>query len=128
MAKVKSELTSGQIASKKAELEAKINDNIEEKKLGRISPAKKFLNEIQDLVKIAIENNVSYKQLSKDILEVYNFKVSEQTIRAFAHNVLGVEKKPRRKNNPTASVEGKSDKTAAKENDSGRVKSNFDDI
>jgi len=95
MAKIKSELTSEEIANKIAELDAKIDNSIKNKTIGRVSPAKTFLNEIKDLVKKAIDNEVSYKQLSKDILEVYNFKVSEQTIRAFAHNVLGVEKKKR---------------------------------
>ena len=95
MAKLKTELTSEEIANKIAELDAKIDDSIKNKTIGRVSPAKTFLNEIKDLIKKAIDNEVSYKQLSKDILEVYNFKVSEQTIRAFAHNVLGIEKKKR---------------------------------
>ena len=96
MAKLKTELTSEEIANKIAELDAKIDDSIKNKSMGRrVSPAKTFLNEIKDLIKKAIDNEVSYKQLSKDILEVYNFKVSEQTIRAFAHNVLGIEKKKR---------------------------------
>ena len=95
MAKLKTELTSEEIANKITELDAKIDDSIKNKTNGRNSPAKNFLNEIKDLIKKAIDNEVSYKQLSKDILEVYNFKVSEQTIRAFAHNVLGVEKKKR---------------------------------
>ena len=95
MAKLKTELTSEEIAKRKDELNAKIDDSIKNKTNGRNSPAKNFLNEVKDLVKKAIENEVSYKQLSKNILEVYNFKVSEQTIRAFAHNVLGIEKKKR---------------------------------
>ena len=98
MAKLKTELTSEEIANKIAELDAKIDDSIKNKSMGRrVSPAKTFLNEIKDLIKKAIDNEVSYKQLSKDILEVYNFKVSEQTIRAFAHNTLGIEKKTRGK-------------------------------
>ena len=127
MAKVKSELTSEQIERKKAELEAKINDSIEAKKMGRVSPAKKFLNEVQDLVKKAIESGVSYKQLSKDIFDIYNFKVSEQTIRSFAHNVIGVEKQTRSKNTTkaTASVE---DKVNKKEQSSGRIKADINDI
>ena len=95
MAKLKTELTSEEIAKRKDELNAKIDDSIKNKTNGRNSPAKNFLNEVKDLVKKAIENEVSYKQLSKNILEVYNFKVSEQTIRAFAHNILGIEKKKR---------------------------------
>ena len=97
MAKLKTELTSEEIAKRKDELNAKIDDSIKNKTNGRNSPAKNFLNEVKDLVKKAIENEVSYKQLSKNILEVYNFKVSEQTIRAFAHNTLGIEKKTRGK-------------------------------
>ena len=132
MAKVKSELTSEKIASKKAELEAKINNSIEAKKMGRVSPAKKFLNEVQDLVKKAIESGVSYKQLSKDIFDIYNFKVSEQTIRSFAHNVLGVEKQTRKINKnvikATTSTTSVEDKVNKKEQSSGRIKADINDI
>ena len=107
MAKIRTELTTKQIESKKAEFEAKINNSIEANKTGKTSPAKKFLNEIQDLLKKAIDSGVGYKQLSKDILEVYNFRVSEQTIRTFAHNVLGVEKRARKNNISSSETKSK---------------------
>ncbi len=97
MAKVKTELSKSEIEAKKDELKAKISESKKKALVGRSSPAKDFLNEISDIVKDALKYNVSYKQLTKDILEIYNFKVSEQTIRAFAHNTLGIKKKTRAK-------------------------------
>jgi len=99
MPKIKMELTEKQINSKKEKFEERINSSIEAKKAGKTNPTKKFLMEIKSLLKKAIENGVGYKQIAKDILEVYNFKVSEQTIRTFAYNELGVEKRTRKKNN-----------------------------
>ena len=91
MAKVKT-LTHEEIEAKKDELKAKVSESKKKALVGRSSPAKDFLNEISDIVKDALKHNVSYKQLAKDIFDTYKFKVSEQTLRAFAQNVLGVEK------------------------------------
>ncbi len=88
--------TSDEINAKKEELKAKVKESEEEAKSGvRSSPATDFLAEIKEIVKEALDNGVSYRQLSKDIDSVYSFKVSEQTIRAYAHSVLGVPKRSR---------------------------------
>ncbi len=112
MAKVQ-QLTKEEIEAKKDELKAKVNESKKKALVGRLSPAKDFLNEISDIVKDALKHNVSYKQIAKDIFDTYKFKVSEQTLRAFAQNVLGVEKQKRNKNvsKTTASVENKAKKT-----------------
>ena len=86
-------LTDEQIEQKKLELEARFKKSIEEKKQGRKSPAKKFLIQIEELVRTAIKNELSYRQIAKDIKDIYNFKISEQTIRSFAHNTLKIPKK-----------------------------------
>jgi len=125
MAKIKT-LTHEEIEAKKDELKAKVNDSKKKALVGRSSPAKDFLNEISDIIKDALKHNVSYKQLTKDIFEIYNFKVSEQTLRAFAQNVLGIAKQKRSKKsaNTTASVE---DKVSLNESPNGRKTSVFDD-
>lgn len=88
--------TSDEINDKKEELKGKVKESIELVKSGaRSSPATDFLEEIKEIVKEALDNSVSYKQLSKNIYDVYAFKVSEQTIRAYAHSVLGVPKRSR---------------------------------
>ena len=95
MAKRKA-LTNAEINDKKEELKGKVKESIELAKSGvRSSPATDFLEEIKEIVKEALNNSVSYKQLSKNIYDVYSFKVSEQTIRAYAHSVLGVPKRSR---------------------------------
>jgi len=98
MAKAKvRQLTKEEIEAKKEAFKSKVSESEKRTSQGRPSPAKEFLKEVKDIIKSAIDNNVSYKQLSKDILDIYNFKVSEQTIRAFAHTVLGVEKRTKKK-------------------------------
>jgi uncharacterized protein YjbJ (UPF0337 family) len=95
MAKRKA-LTIDEINAKKEELKGKVKESIELVKSGvRSSPATDFLEEIKEVVKEALDNGVSYKLLSKNIYDVYAFKVSEQTIRAYAHSVLGVPKRSR---------------------------------
>ena len=92
MAKRK-KITIEEINSKKDAFNAKIEESIKLKKIGKISPTQQFLHQIKDLIKKSIDNKISYKQISKDIYDVYNFKVNEQTIRIFAYNVLNVKKK-----------------------------------
>lgn len=95
MAKRKA-LTSDEINAKKEALKAKVEESKERAKTGvRSSPAMDFLREVKEIVKDALESGVSYKQLSKDIYDTYSFKVSEQSIRAFAHSALGIPKKSR---------------------------------
>jgi len=49
--------------------------------------------EIKDIVKESFESGVSARQLAKQIHNVYDFKISEQTIKTFAKNVLKIEVK-----------------------------------
>lgn len=86
MASKKVILSDEQIDKKMSDFETKINNSIESKKMGKVSPAKIFLAKVTHLLKKGLENGVSYKQLSKDIYDVYSFKVSEQTVRAFCRN------------------------------------------
>lgn len=97
--KNKKSINSDEINAKKEELKKRIEESKEKAKV-RSSPAKEFLEQVKDVVKDGLDNGVSYTQLSKDIYAVYNFKVSEQTIRAFAHSVLGVPKRPKKSASP----------------------------
>ena len=108
-------ITKELINSKLDEFKAKIN---EAKQSKRKSPAREFLENISDTIKEAIVSDVSYRKLSSIIEEVYSFKVSEQTIRDFAHKELGIAKKSR------------NIKTTAESNDnnSDRKKASFNDI
>ena len=81
-----------EIEKKKDLLEQKIEEKIEENRR-KISPKKSFLIGIQDEVRKAINQGISYKQLSKIIFEVYKFKVSETTLRDFSHSYLNIPKK-----------------------------------
>lgn len=134
MSKVKV-LTSEEIEAKKDELKAKINDSKKRAMAGRLSPAKDFLSQISDIIKDALKNNVSYKQLTKDIFDVYSFKVSEQTLRSFAQNALGVAKQKRRvsqaktdSNNATAPVENKVLSANNDQNSTTRIKADLEDF
>lgn len=68
----------------------------------RTSPTQDFLKEIEEVIRKAIEENVSYAQICRDIKEIYSFKISTQTLRAFAQNNLGVQ--PRQKKSRTATA------------------------
>lgn len=59
---------------------------------GRISEIQIFLNKIKDLIETAINKNLSYKKIAKTIYSTYNVKVSDQTVKRFAENTLGVKK------------------------------------
>jgi len=123
MAKIKIP-TAEEIAEKKEALKAKIEVSKESAKNGRISPTQTFLKEVEDIIKDAINNQVSFTQIAKDIYAVFNFKVSTQTIRVFAQNHLGFEKKQRvaKPKNDTPKNESNEQKK------SDRVKSDFGDI
>ena len=129
MAKVKT-LTHEEIEAKKEELKAKVNDSKKRALSGRSSPTKAFLTEVSDIIKDALKHNVSYKQLTKDIYDTYNFKVSEQTLRAFAQNVLSIEKQKRvkRVKNVTQKEDNDTQKSEPKEDNGDRIKSDFNDI
>jgi hypothetical protein len=87
-------ITIDEINAKLEKFKAVIAEDISNAKAGtRISPAMDFLEKIKETVGEALRDNVSYKQLSKRIYEVYNFTVSEQSIRAFSHANLGIPKR-----------------------------------
>lgn len=127
MAKV-TQLTKEEIEAKKDELKAKVSESKKKALVGRSSPAKDFLNEISDIVKDGLKHNVSYKQLTKDIFDTYRFKVSEQTLRAFAQNVLGVEKQKRNKITAKATASVEDNKAKSTTTESGRIKANINDL
>ncbi len=123
MAKIKVP-TKEDIEAKKEALKNKLEESKESAKNGRISPTQKFLIDVKELIDDAVKNGVPYAQISKDIYEVFSFKVSAQSIRVFAQTHLGVEKKSRAKK---ASSEAPK-KEAEKPKTGDRIKSNFDDI
>lgn len=123
MAKIKIP-TAEEIEAKKEALKTKIATSKENAKNGRISPTQNFLNQVKDLIDDAIKSGVSFAQISKDIYEVYSFKVSAQTIRVFAQNHLGLEKKSRNKKAEKTTPKSKPEKEASND----RKKSDFNDI
>lgn len=91
------EVPKAEILAKKDELAKAILETSKNITNTRSSPAKKFLLEIKDLVKQSFEKGITARQLSKQIFSVYNFKISEQTIKNFASKELGIETKIRGK-------------------------------
>jgi len=91
--KNKKTLTEEEIASKKdkflQEIKKSEHENNNKK---RLSYASNFLNEIRDLLQVALDSKLSFDQIKKNIETIYNFKVSSQTIRAFCKSELGYEK------------------------------------
>ena len=121
-------ITKELINSKLDEFKAKIN---EAKQGKRKSPAQEFLESVSDTIKEAINSGVSYRKLSKIIEEVYSFNVSEQTIRSYAHNVLGIAKKSRNMNATAKSndkVEKDTGAVANSSDNNDRKKASFNDI
>lgn len=92
MAKEKQTLTKAQIDAKKNDFAQAIKEEAERARSGRNTAARAFLMEIKDLVKDGFESGLSARQLAKQIYRIYNFKISEQTIRTFASSVLGIVK------------------------------------
>lgn len=90
-------LTKQEIESKKEAFSEQIKISSEKAKLGRISPSSEFLFEIKELVKKAIDNDVTYTQIVKDIYSIYNFQIGVQTLRVFCQTQLGVSKKVKSK-------------------------------
>ncbi len=97
MAKVSIKITDEQIEAKKASFLSDISKKSELAKSGRSSPTQIFLEKIKDVVKIAIDSGLGYKEISRSIYGQWNVRISEQTLRAFAQNTLGVEKKQKTK-------------------------------
>jgi len=98
--------TAEEAKAKLEELKSEVVASAENKK-ARISPTQIFLGEIKEVIEKAIKDDVSYAQISRDIFSVYSFKISTQTLRAFAHNVLGISK---RKKSASATAVASKDK------------------
>lgn len=128
MAKLKKELSVEEIEEKKAQLKEGLNKAIEKQKRGRTSPAKEFLTQVQDLVKDSLDKGVSYRALSREIEKVYNFKITEQTIRAFAHNILGIEKKQVGGNKKVENKQTTTNTKEVKENTSNRINADINQL
>lgn len=90
-------LTKAQIDAKKQQLADSIRTVAEKKTTGRNTAAKVFLTEIEDIVKESFENGLTARQLATQIYSVYNFKISEQTIKNFAIQKLGIDPSPKKK-------------------------------
>lgn len=90
MSKIK--ISDEQIAAKKDIFLSTIEREKELAANGRISEIQLFLNKIKDLVETAINNGLSYKQTARTIYATYNVKVSDQTVKRFAENTLGIKK------------------------------------
>ena len=101
---MKKALTKEQIEAKKEALMARVKESGETLKAGRISPAKEFLFEIKEIVKSAIDLNIPYTQLSRDIEAIYNIRINVSILRAFAYSVLGDEKKKTNKQSTETTV------------------------
>ena len=57
-----------------------------------LSPTQLFLMQIKDLLTIAIKDKISYRKIAIKIEEVYDYKISEQSLRTFVKkNKIGVE-------------------------------------
>lgn len=97
MAKASIKITDEQIEAKKEAFLSDIAKKSELAKSGRSSPTQIFLEKIKDVVKVAIDSGLGYKEISRSIYGQWNVRISEQTLRAFAQNTLGVEKKQKTK-------------------------------
>lgn len=135
MAKVSIKITDEQIEAKKASFLSDISKKSELAKNGRSSPTQIFLEKIKDVVKVAIDSGLGYKEISRSIYGQWNVRISEQTLRAFAQNALGVEKKQKTKIDTKQGIK-EEEKTTAQvapkaETPTDGVKqspANFDDI
>ena len=113
--------TEAEILEKSNEYDTIIDELRKEKKGSKTS---KFLSMIEDKLKKNIEDGLSYRTISKAIFKTYSFRISEQTIRAYAHNVLGVPKKKRKSKSDTTTnaTENRADTTPQKMENSDGIK------
>jgi len=135
MAKISIKITDEQIEAKKASFLSDISKKSELAKNGRSSPTQIFLEKIKDVVKVAIDSGLGYKEISRSIYGQLNVRISEQTLRAFAQNTLGVEKKQKTKIDTKQVIKEEEETTAQvapkAETPTDGVKqspANFDDI
>ena len=124
------------IKQKEAQLLEKAKE-VKKQKAVRKSPARILLESIGDTIKkLVMQEGLSYPDISRIIKDVYDVKISAQTIRAYAHDVLGVPKDEKRakvakemnakkqKKGATADVI----KEESKEGDEYRQTSSFDNV
>lgn len=95
MAKSYIKVTDEQIAAKKDIFLSTIEREKELAMNGRSSEIQTFLNKIKELVETAVKQGLSYKQIAKSIYSTWNVKVSDQTVKRFAENTLGIKKEQR---------------------------------
>lgn len=93
MARIK--ISDKQIAAKKDIFLSTIEREKELTVNGRSSEIQMFLNKIKELVETAVKQGLSYKQIAKSIYATWNVKVSDQTVKRFSENTLGIKKEER---------------------------------
>ena len=104
------------IKQKEAQLIEKAKE-VKKQKAVRKSPARILLESIGDTIKkLVVQEGLSYPDISRIIKDVYDVKISAQTIRAYAHDVLGVPKdETRAKTAKEMNEKKKAKKATAKE-------------
>lgn len=125
------------IKQKEAQLLEKAKE-VKKQKAVRKSPARILLESIGDTIKkLVVNEGLSYPDISRIIKDVYDVKISAQTIRAYAHDVLGIPKDEKRaKVAKEMNAKKQSKKATAKEviekgdkgGDEYRQKSSFDNV
>lgn len=126
MAKISIKITDEQIEAKKEAFLSDIAKKSELAKSGITSPTKIFLEKIKDVIKVAIDSGLGYKEISRSIYGQWNVRISEQTLRAFARNTLGVETKQRQKIESKPIIEKQSIAAPIKETPATTFKHNPD--
>ncbi len=95
----------------------------EVKEKENISPAQLLLNTIKDTIrKLITEEKLSYTQISSIIYKTYNIKISTQTLRTFAHNVLQIPKNEKRSEIAKKVAQQRKQNTTATSNKEGEEK------
>lgn len=112
-------ITDEMIEEKRKALASELEKEAKSKKSGS-SPATDFLTKISDEIKKSIDDKVSYRAIARTIESVYSVSVSEQTIRAFAHNILKVPKKVVKSSKESEKATPKEDEK--EDNDTSRKK------
>ena len=125
------------IKQKEAQLIEKAKE-VKKQKAVRKSPARILLESIGDTIKkLVVQEGLSYPDISRIIKDVYDVKISAQTIRAYAHDVLGVPKDEKRAKvakemNAKKQKKGATAKEVIEKGDKGgdeyRQKSSFDNV
>ena len=143
MKKKKFKLPSKDVIEQK---KSKLKNELEKLKSQKYkSPIYEFLDEIKDIIKEYLEDGLSYRKISFAIEKTFSIRISETTIRAYAHNVLGISRKKSSKisksskkeniiNTPSKNISSNEQSNKDIENNSvrnshiTRRKSNFEDF